>query len=343
MMPAFLHSSSLRPTLIIKFLLLTGALLLGLSGCADRQDSTQADPLPSWNDGAAKSGILDFVQRVTDRNGPEFVAVRDRIAVFDNDGTLIIEKPTLVQFEFLYNRIKNLAPEHPEWSTTQPFKAVLEDDRKALTEMGFRKRGPLVEASQGNLFQDDFGSSVVAFLATEKHARYQRRYVELVYAPMIELIRYLEINDFSVFIVSGGGIDFIRNFSEDVYAISRERVIGSSTKTELRSRDDRVAVYRKTGFRSINAGRFKPLNIWLHVGRRPIFAAGNSDGDFDMLRFTTDAELPSLAVLLRHDDAVREYAYDEGSEKTLAAAAGRGWVTVSMRDDFATLFGAGSD
>jgi len=343
MTPGFLRSSLLRSILIIKFLLLTVALLPGLIGCADRQDSTQADPLPSWNDGAARSGILAFVQRVTDRNGPEFVAVRDRIAVFDNDGTLIIEKPTLVQFEFLYTRIRNLAPEHPEWSTLQPFKAVLEDDREALADMGFRKRGPLVEASQGNVFQDDFGSAVAEFLVTEKHARYQRRYVELVYAPMIELIRYLEANDFRVFIVSGGGIDFIRNFSEDVYAIPRERVIGSSTKTELRSRDNRVAVYRKTGFRSINAGRFKPLNIWLHIGRRPVFTVGNSDGDFDMLRFTSDADLPSLAVLLRHDDAVREYAYDEGSEKALAAAPGLGWITVSMRDDFATLFGAGSD
>jgi hypothetical protein len=343
MTTGFAYFSSSRPILIFKFLLLAGILMLGLSGCADRQDSTQIDPLPSWNGGAAKSGILDFVQRVTDRNGPDFVAVRDRIAVFDNDGTLIIEKPTLVQFEFLYKRIRDLAPEHPEWSTTQPFKAVLEDDREALADMGFRKRGPLVEMSQGNQFQDDFDLAVADFLATGKHVRYARRYVELVYAPMIELIRYLEVNNFRVFVVSGGGMDFIRSYSEDIYAIPRERVIGSSTKTALSSRNDRVAVFRKTGFSSINAGRFKPLNIWLHIGRRPIFAVGNSDGDFDMLRFATDADLPSLAVLLRHDDAVREYAYEEGAEKVLATAAEHGWVTVSMRDDFVTLFGAGQD
>jgi len=342
MIPGRQHSSSAL-CFLVSGVLLAGILVIGLYGCADRPAPARADPLPSWNDGAARSGILDFVRRVTDRNGPDFVAAQDRIAVFDNDGTLIIERPTLVQFEFVYNRIKELAPEHPEWATTQPFKAVLEDDRDSLAALGYRRRAPLADAGQGNQFQAEFDAAVARFLATGTHARFDRRYVDLVYAPMIELLRYLEAHDFHVFIVSGGGIDFIRSYAEEVYAIERERVIGSSPKTELRRRDDRVVVYRKTGLKSINAGRFKPLNIWLHIGRRPILAVGNSDGDLDMLRFATQGHAPSLAVLLQHDDAEREYDYAEGAQKALAAAGELGWITVSMRDDFATVFGAGID
>lgn len=324
--------------------LAAGLVFVGLTACAGSPVSSSVDPLPSWNAGAAKVSIIDFVSRVTDRGDPEFVGVQDRIAVFDNDGTLMIERPTLVQFEFLYDRIRTLAPEHPEWTTTQPFKAVLEDDREQLTALGYRGRGPIIDAGQGNLFADDFDAAVTRFLATGTHNRFGRRYVDLVYAPMIELVRYLDAHDFRVFVVSGGGIDFIRSYAEVVYSIPRERIIGSSPKTDLRSRDDRsVSIYRKAGLKSPNAGRFKPLNIWLHIGRRPVFAVGNSDGDLDMLRYATDGNLPSLAVLLRHDDAEREYEYSAGAEKVRAAARQLGWVDVSMRRDFATVFDAQTD
>jgi len=298
------------------------------------------DPLPSWRDGAAKARIVDFVQRVTDREGADFVAVPERVAVFDHDGTLIVERPTLMQFEFLYQRIRELAPAHPEWAGAQPFRAVLADDRAGLAAMNYRQRGALIDVGQGNQFQSDFDEAVTRFLATARHARFDARYVDLTYTPMIDLLRYLEAQDFRVYIVSGGGIDFIRTISGGLYALPRERVIGSSTKSELRDRDGRVAVYRKTGFRSLNAGPFKPLNIWLHVGRRPILAVGNSDGDLDMLRFTALGQKPSLAVLLRHDDAVREYAYADDGARIREAAARYGWLSVSMRDDFRRVFGA---
>lgn len=319
------------------------ALALCLAGCAGQTTVPVADPLPSWQEGAAKAGIIDFVRRVTDRESPDFVAEPARVAVFDHDGTLIVERPTLVQFEFVYHRVRELAPAHPEWAGIQPFRSVLEDDRAGLAAMGYRRRAALIDAGQGNLFQSDFEEAAAQFLATARHTRFDARYTDLTYTPMIELLRYLAAHDFRVYIVSGGGIDFIRTMSAGNYALPRERVIGSSTKSALRERDGRVAVYRKTGFRSLNAGPFKPLNIWLHVGRRPILAVGNSDGDLDMLRFTALGQQPSLAVLLQHDDAVREYAYADDSVRIREAAERYGWLSVSMRDDFRRVFGVVAD
>ncbi len=298
------------------------------------------DPLPSWQEGVAKQAITDFVGRVTDPEHADFVAPADRVAVFDNDGTLIIERPTLVQFEFLYARIKALAAEHPDWRTTQPFQAVLEDDRKLLAEMGYRKRGALVTAGQANISQDEFQRTAMDFLADGEHLRYSARYVDLVYQPMLELIRYLQAHEFKVFIVSGGGIEFIRSYAEDVYGVPKENVIGSSMKAGLREQDDRLDVYRKPGFSSMNAGRFKPVNIRLHTGRRPIFAIGNSDGDLDMLRYTHTGSRPSLVLLIQHDDPVREYEYADESSRVREIATERGWPVVSMRDDFRIVFSA---
>lgn len=314
-----------------------GCLLGLIAACASLDDGID-DPLPSWQEGVAKQAIIEFVGRVTDPGHADFVTPADRVAVFDNDGTLIIERPTLVQFEFLYTRIKALAVEHPDWQTTQPFQAVLEDDRDLLAEMGYQKRGALVTAGQANISQDEFQLAVTDFLADGEHVRYSARYVDLVYQPMLELIRYLQAHDFKVFVVSGGGIEFIRSYAEDVYGVPKENVIGSSMKAGLREHDDRLDVYRKPGFSSMNAGRFKPINIRLHTGRRPIFAIGNSDGDLDMLQYTHTGTGPSLALLIRHDDPVREYEYADESSQVREIATERGWPVVSMRDDFRTVF-----
>lgn len=316
---------------------LYGCLLCVLTACSS-PDNGIDDRLPSWREGRAKQAIADFVERVTDSGHPDFVAPQDRVAVFDNDGTLIIERPTLVQFEFLYSRIKALAADHPEWKTTQPFQAVLEDDRKHLMEMGFRKRTPLVEAAQADISQDEFQRAAREFFVDGKHARYARRYMDLVYQPVLELVHYLQANAFKVFIVSGGGIEFIRSYAEDIYDVPKENVIGSSMKAVLLEEGGRLEVYRQPGFSSMNAGRFKPINIRLHTGRRPIFAIGNSDGDLDMLQYTATNSLPSLVLLIHHDDSEREYAYADKSTAVRETAAARGWTAVSMRGDFKTVF-----
>jgi phosphoserine phosphatase len=316
------------------------AILLAAAGCGVPAIETvpTADPLRSWNDGAPRTAILDFVARVTDASSVDFVAPEERIAVFDNDGTLIIEQPSVVQFEFLYARIRQLSAEHPEWRDSPALRAVLDDDREKLAGMTFRERGELVTQGQANMYQPDFAAAVREFLATGRHSRFDARYVDLVYKPMLELVAYLQANDFRVFIVSGGGIEFIREFSEPVYGIARENVIGSSMKTGLQARDGRLEIWRKPGWSSLNAGPFKPLNIQLHVGRRPIVAVGNSDGDLDMLRYADDGPLPSLVLVLKHDDPAREYAYAEDAQRALDAAGRHGWAVVSMRDDFATVF-----
>jgi hypothetical protein len=204
--------------------------------------------------------------------------------------------------------------------------------------MGYRKRGAIVAAGQAGITQEEFQTAVADFISVARHARFDERFVDLVYQPMLELIRYLQASDFRIFIVSGGGIEFIRNFAEDVYGLSRENVIGSSMKTDLHEQDGRLVILRKPGFSSLNAGRFKPLNIKLHTGRRPIMAVGNSDGDLEMLRFTEDNAMPSLVLLIHHDDAEREYEYADDSVQVRQVAQARGWQTVSMRRDFKTVF-----
>lgn len=305
-----------------------------LNACAGAGE----DPLPSWERRDARRTILDFVERVTDSNGPDFRAPEDRIAVFDNDGTLIVERPAPVQFAFMYERVRALAPEYPDWAVTQPFAAVIEDDREWLRGMNFAHRRELGMATQADMTQGDFATVVDEFLSAWRHPRFEKRYPDIIYRPMFELVKYLQANEFKVFIVSGGGIEFIRSYAEEAFGVPKENVIGSSRKTDLRTRDDRLVIYRK-GLNSVNAGRFKPLNIQLHTGRRPILAVGNSDGDLEMLRFTEGGSQASLALLVLHDDPVREYAYQDGALRVREVAESRGWQTVSMRADFKTVFG----
>lgn len=296
------------------------------------------EPLPSWKSGAAKDAILDFVGRITDPEHSDFVVPADRVAVFDNDGTLIVERPEAVQFAFIYDRIRTMAGAHPEWSTTQPFQAVLEDDPERLRELSFADLRALGAAAQANMTHEEFEKLATAFISVAEHPRYEAPYIEVVYRPMLELAKFLQAEQFRVFLVSGGNIEFIRSYAEEFYGVPKENVIGSSRKLDWREVDGRSVIYRKTGINSVNARQFKPLNIQLHTGRRPILAVGNSDGDLEMMRFTDDSLKPSLVLLLQHDDAEREYDYSDGAEDVRWVAAERGWQTISIQDDFNTLF-----
>jgi phosphoserine phosphatase len=304
-----------------------------LTGCGGGED-----PLPSWERRDARRTVVDFVERVTDPNGPDFVAPEERVAVFDNDGTLIVEQPTPIQFEFMYARVRALAPERPDWATTQPFAAVLENDEEWLRKINFEHRRQMGVAVQANMTADEYADLASDFLSAWRHPRFDKLNAEIVYQPMRELVRFLQANQFRVFIVSGGGMAFIRSYAEDAFGVAKENVIGSSHKAGLRKEGDRWVIDRREGINSINAARYKPLNIWLHTGRRPILAVGNSDGDLEMLAFTEGGAHASLALLVVHDDAAREYAYQDGALEALDLAASRGWTIVSMREDFRRVF-----
>jgi phosphoserine phosphatase len=303
----------------------------------DRASVSSADPLPSWEAGESRQAIVAFVQSVIDSGSSSYVAPADRIAVFDHDGTLIIERPAPVQFVFVFNRIQSLANDHPEWATTEPFKSALENNFDRISAMKSAERTQLVNAAQANMSQGDFDAAAADFFARDRHPRFGTLYTDLVYQPMLELIDYLHHNDFKVFIVSGGGIEFIRSISEEVYGVSKERVIGSSMNSQLKDIDGQLEIWRRTDMRMINVGRYKPLNIRLHTGRRPILAFGNSDGDLQMLEYTDQGPV-SLVLNLRHDDPDREYEYTDAASPVFSAASERGWQTVSVAGDFKTVF-----
>ncbi|WP_424986580.1 HAD family hydrolase [Microbulbifer sp. S227A] len=304
----------------------------------------QDDPLPSWNDGDTKSAIIAFVQGVIDENGDTYVDASDRIATFDNDGTLWVEHPTYAQLAFALDRIRAMAADHPEWKTTQPFQAVLENDMDALAAAGEKGLLEIVAASHSGMSTDDFEQITLDWLASAKHPRFDRPYTELVYQPMLELIDYLQDNDFQTYIVSGGGIEFMRPWTEAVYNIPPQQVVGSSITTEYRLVDGEPALMRTDKIAFIDDKAGKPVGINTHIGRRPIAAFGNSDGDFEMLEYTTSAvDGPSLGAFVHHTDADREYAYDRDApigalDKGLDAAGGNGWLLIDMKTDWKTIF-----
>ncbi|WP_244490410.1 HAD family hydrolase [Rhizobium sp. Root708] len=305
---------------------------------------TQSDPLPSWNDTAPKAAIVAFVEKVTKQGSPEFVPEPERIAVFDNDGTLWVEHPMYVQLAFALDRVKTLAPQHPEWKETQPFKAVLEGDMKALAASGEKGLVELIMTTHAGMTSGDFQKIVTDWLATARDPKFRRPYTELVYQPMIELLAYLRANGFKTFIVSGGGIEFMRPWAEKVYGVPPEQIIGSSIKTEFRMQDDTPTLFRLPEVNFIDDKAGKPVGINQQIGRRPIAAFGNSDGDFEMLQWTTMAGAPArLGVLIHHTDAEREYAYDRDTEfgrldKALDAAGIGGWTVVDMKADWKQIF-----
>jgi len=305
----------------------------------------QTDPLPSWNEGPAKARILAFVQAVTQPGGKSYVAPADRIAVFDNDGTLWSEQPAYFQLMFAIDRVKALAPRHPEWKTQQPFKAVLEGDMKALAASGEKGLLQLVMATHAGMTSDEFDATVRQWLATAKHPTLKRPYTELVFQPMLELLAYLRAQGFRTYIVSGGGVEFLRVFAQERYGIPPEQVIGSSIKTKYELRDGKPVIVRLAEIDFIDDKAGKPVGIHKFVGKRPIAAFGNSDGDFQMLEWTTSGPGPSLGVIVHHDDATREFAYDRNSSvgrlaRALDEAPARGWTVLSVRSDWKQVYPA---
>ena len=318
------------------------------TGCAPQGDVTPAlevvmDPLPSWNEGAAKQSIVDFIARVTNPASQDFVPEAERIATFDNDGTLWSEQPAYFQLLFALDRVKALAPEHPEWRTQQPFKAVLDDDMEAVVAAGEHGLLELVMATHAGMTTAEFEAIVASWLATAKHPTTGRPFTEMVYQPMLELLDYLRANGFKTFIVSGGGIEFMRPWTEEVYGIPPEQVVGSSLKTAFEMRDDGPVLVRLPELDFIDDKDGKPVGINSHIGRRPIAAFGNSDGDLQMLQWVAAGDGPSFCLYVHHTDEEREWAYDRGSpigglDKGLDEAAARGWTVVDMKNDWRTVY-----
>jgi hypothetical protein len=303
----------------------------------------QSDPLPSWNDTAPKAAIVEFVEKVSKEGSPDFVPEPERIAVFDHDGTLWVEHPMYVQLAFALDRVKAEASNHLEWATTQPFQAVLEGDMKALAAAGEKGLVELIMATHAGMTTEEFQKIVTDWIATARDPRFKKPYTELVYQPMLELLAYLRANGFKTFIVSGGGIEFMRPWTEKIYGIPPEQVIGSSIKTQFEMRDGIPTLFRLPQVNFIDDKAGKPVGINEHIGRRPIAAFGNSDGDLEMLQWTTLAEGLQFGLIVHHTDAEREYAYDRKSDfghldKALDAAEINNWTVVDMKNDWKQIF-----
>ena len=304
----------------------------------------QADPLPSWNDGPTKRAILDFVARTTTSGGRDFVPVPERIATFDNDGTLWTEQPVYFQVAFAFDQVKKLAPQRPEWKTLEPFKSVLADDRAALAAMGEKGLLEIMAATHTGLTTAEFTKAVNDWIATARHPRFNRPYTDLVYQPMLELLGYLRGNQFKTFIVSGGGIEFMRPWTEQIYGIPPEQVVGSSGVTKFVLQPDGVPVLMKEPkVEFVDDGPGKPVGINHFIGRRPVLAFGNSDGDQQMLEWTAAGNGARFMGLVRHTDAVREYAYDRESpvgrlDKAWDEALRRKWTVVDMKNDWKVIY-----
>jgi hypothetical protein len=301
------------------------------------------DPLKSWNDRSSKAAIESFVDGVTRKGGPDFVAAAQRIVVFDNDGTLWCEKPMYVQVQFVIDRVKQLAPKHPEWKNEEPFRSLLAGDMAAVLKSGEAGQLKMVMATHAGITVEEFEAVVTKFLATAKHPRFERPYTELCYQPMLEVLDYLRAHDFQTFIVSGGGVEFMRPFTGRVYGVPPQQVVGSSIKTKFELQGEKPVLIRLPEVNFIDDGPGKPVGIWRDIGRVPIMAFGNSDGDLEMLQYTTMRKGARLGMIVHHDDAEREYAYDRESsvgrlDKALDQAEERGWHVISMKHEWATIF-----
>jgi hypothetical protein len=300
------------------------------------------DPLPSWNDTAPKKAIVDFVERVTKEGSPDFVKPEDRIATFDNDGTLWAEQPIYFQFQFAIDRVKALAPQHPEWKEQRPFKFILGGDMKALLADG-KSMMALMAVSHAGMTTDDFTKTVKEWLHTARHPKTGRLYTQMVYQPMLELLTYLRANGFETFIVSGGGVEFMRCFTEETYGIPPQQIVGSSSKMKYEIHDGKPELLRLPEVQFVDDKQGKPIGIEVFIGRRPIAAFGNSDGDQQMLEWTMGGSGARFVFIVHHDDAEREWAYDRKSEigrldKAWDEANAKGWIVVSMKSDWKTIF-----
>jgi phosphoglycolate phosphatase-like HAD superfamily hydrolase len=302
-----------------------------------------ADPLPSWNDGATKQSIVQFVEGVTREGSPDFVPVPERIATFDNDGTLWSEQPLYAQLFFLVDRVKAMAPQHPEWKSQEPFATVLKGDPRGITAGGEAGVAALLTATHSGMTTDEFSRSVSDWISTAKHPKTGQPFTSMVYKPMLELLNYLRANGFKTFIVSGGGIEFMRPWTEKVYGIPPEQVIGSSGGLQFGMKDGRPALTKLPNLVLNDDKEGKPVGIQRHIGRRPIAAFGNSDGDLQMLQWTCYAPGLRLCLFVHHTDGSREWAYDRTShigklDQGLDEASARGWTVVDMKKDWKKVF-----
>ncbi|MCA3427572.1 MAG: haloacid dehalogenase-like hydrolase [Roseomonas sp.] len=316
------------------------ALLLALPVAAQAQGG---DPLPSWRDGPRKRALLDFVATVTREGSAGFVPPAERIAVFDNDGTLWVEQPAYPQLIFILDRIRSLAPQNPAWQQDAVFRAAIAGDLHGAMAGGHEGLMHLAGAAMAGNTPEDFQRMAADWLKTARHPRWNRAYTALAYQPMLEVLRFLRASGFTIFIVSGGGVEFVRAFSEETYGIPPQHVVGSSFELKVTEDAGRLTLLREPRVDFIDDGPGKPIGIARHIGRRPIAAFGNSDGDFEMLRYTTEGSGQRFGMIIRHDDAEREFAYDRESHigrlaRALDAAPARGWQVVSMREDWARVF-----
>jgi phosphoserine phosphatase len=304
---------------------------------------SDADPLPSWNEGSAKNAILSFVANVTNESNKDYVEPVERIATFDNDGTLWCEYPDYVQSRFMLDRVVDMAPEHPEWNNTEPFRSILSGERFATSNFTAKEAMQIYVTTSSNLTADEYMSLARDWLNRSKNPHFELPYTKCVYKPMLELLSYLRTEGFKVYIVTGGDEDFVRAFSDDVYGVPPEQVIGSAFKLQFIENNSSSSVIKLPLILVIDDGQEKAKEIQQNIGRRPIFAYGNSDGDIPMLQFTTGGNGQSIGLLNHHDDPVREYAYDNTStvgrlDKGLEIAGVWGWQVVSMKNDWKYIF-----
>jgi len=330
----------------MKYSLRTPARLVLAAGlalaCAQSAPSVQ-DPLPSWNDTGPKKAIIAFVEKVTKEGSPDFVPVPERIATFDNDGTLWAEKPVPFQLLFAVEQVKQLAPQHPEWKTKEPFASLLKGDLARVAATGEKGLMEIVTATHAGMTTDEFSRSVQEWIASAKHPKTGRLLRAMVYQPMLELLAYLHANGFKTFIVSGRGVEFMRPWTERVYGIPPEQVVGSAGKLKLETRDGKPVLVKLPAIDFIDDKEGKPIGIQSRIGRRPIAAFGNSDGDLQMLQWAMAGEGARFALFVHHDDSQREYSYDRADrlqqfDKGWDEAIAQGWTVVSMKDDWNTVF-----
>ncbi len=324
-----------------------GILFLTLIACNPKAETTveseNIDPLPSWNEGATKQSILDYVGKVTNPKNEHFIPIKDRIATFDNDGNLWSEQPAYFQLFFAIDRVKAMASEHPEWKNEQPFKAVLENDMDELKKQGEHGLIQLVMTTHAGNTTKEFETDVKDWIATAKHPTKNVSYDKLVYQPMLELLQYLRVNNFKTYIVSGGGVDFMRAFVTPIYGIPSEQIIGSRIKTAFDYNDGNPKIVRLPALDFIDDKDGKPLNIQKIIGKKPVFSSGNSDGDLQMMQWTASNKYKSFMLYVHHTDSIREWAYDRDShigrlDKGLDQAKKDGWTIIDMEKDWRIIY-----
>lgn len=338
----------------LKYLFVFGFIICCSVACNSNEENKTAttgsesppsdsDPLPSWNDGATKKAIIDYVTAVTKEGSADLIPVADRIATFDNDGTLWSEQPVYFQLSYALDQVKAMAPNHPEWKSKQPYKAVLDNNMGELMKQGMKGIMQIVGATHSGMTTDKFDSTVKQWIDTARHPVKQKLYKELVFQPMLELVKYLQANNFKVFIVSGGGIDFMRAWAEDVYGIPKDQVVGSTVKTKFdyNNGNPKITKLPELDFNDDKEG--KPVAIERYIGRKPVFAAGNSDGDLQMLQWTASNSYKNFELYVHHTDSTREWAYDRKShigtfDKGWDEATAQKWAVASMMSDWKVIY-----